>query len=98
MKTITAGVIAMITEPTNYGRLVHVDLRFSATHWAVTSLQTVTLTHTSDSTPAGDFPGGTRFIAPDRVLIPFGGLDAAEEARNAFPNVMAPRRQVEFSR
>jgi hypothetical protein len=95
---IEPGVIAMVTEPTNYGRLVHVDRRFSATHWAVTSLQTVTLAHTSDSTPAGDFPAGTRFIAPDRVLIPFGGLDATEEASNALPNVMAPRRQVEFAR
>jgi len=36
----------------------------------------------------------------DSVLRPLPGLDATEEARNALPkaDVMAPRRQVEFSR
>jgi hypothetical protein len=95
---IEPGVIAMITEPSNYGRLVHVEFRFSATHWAVTSLQTITLTYTSDNTPAGDWPAGTGVIAPDHVLRPFGGLDATEEASNALPNVMVPRRQVEVAR
>lgn len=34
----------------------------------------------------------------DQCLRPLPGLDATEEASNALPNVMAPRRQVEFTR
>jgi hypothetical protein len=37
-------------------------------------------------------------VFDDAYLHPLRGLDAAEEASNALPNVMAPKRQVEFSR
>jgi hypothetical protein len=100
MNTITAGVIAMMTDQHNHGRMVHVDAPHPAHPgaWHVTSLQTVTLSPLGAAYPIADYPAGTRFATPGRWLRPFGGLDATEEASNALPNVMAPRRQVEFSR
>jgi hypothetical protein len=41
---------------------------------------------------------GPLIAIEDRCLRPLPGLDATEEASNALPNVMAPRRRVEFSR
>jgi hypothetical protein len=99
VNTITAGVIAMMTDTENYGRLAHVDARdlILPNAWRLTALQTVTL-QPDGSDLIGDFPAGTKFATFGHLLRPFGGLDATEEASNALPNVMAPRRQVEHMR
>jgi hypothetical protein len=41
---------------------------------------------------------GPAVVIYDHCLRAVPGLDATEEASNALPNVMAPRRQMEFSR
>ncbi len=99
MTTITAGVIAMLLDDGNYGRLVHVDEPHPTAPgvWVVSALQTVTLA--CDITMRiDDYPSGTKFIALASLLRPFGGLDAGEEARDALPNSMAPKRQLEHAR
>jgi len=112
MSDVRRGDTAMLTEPSNYGRLVHVNHRHDSTYWHVTALQTVALWNLDGPhRPAVDYPAGTEFLCFHRYLRPIRDTDGEDEVaklarenhagHSPFPRIdpeFHPKPQREFVR
>lgn len=108
MSNVNAGDTAMMTDPANYGRLVHVDQQHAdfsfTTHqlvWQCTALQTIRCGSVWGGS-RGDQAPGTPIIAYDRQLRPIRDTDGADEveaiAQRKRPAELTPERQLENAR
>ena len=107
MSNVKAGDTAMLIEPSNYGRLVHVeawDRSASAARcqlvWKCIALQTIRCGNESGDQVA-DWPPGTSVRTFDRNLRPIRDTDGTDEAlvlaekRDALPKALRIRQIVE---
>jgi hypothetical protein len=104
---VQAGDTAMMTDPENYGRLVHVDQPHEdysfITHqrvWRCTALQTIRCGYVHGG-HYGDQPPGQVICAYDRQLRPIRDNDGTDEVirKVGLPKVNEPApKQVEHAR